>query len=317
MSDAPPVEARGLVKRYGEIVAVDHVDLTVEPRRRLRLPRPERRRQDDLAADAARPDPADRGLGAPVRPRPAGRRREGARRRRRVRRGPALLSVPLRPPQPAAARRLRRAERRARGSRRCSRSVELRDRAKDRVGGYSHGMRQRLGIAASLLRAAAAPAARRADDRPRPGGHARHARPRPPARRRGDHDPALEPPALRGRGALQPRRDHPQGRDHLPGRAARPARDGGERLPAARRRARAGARRAVSPSAGVADVALATASSASRADEDAVAALSVALGQARRRVHGARARDGEPRGALPRHDRRRVLRPRPSEAVAV
>jgi ABC-2 type transport system ATP-binding protein len=31
--------------------------------------------------------------------------------------------------------------------------VELRDRAKDRVGGYSHGMRQRLGIAASLLRA--------------------------------------------------------------------------------------------------------------------------------------------------------------------
>src|SRR6266571_2934505 len=31
--------------------------------------------------------------------------------------------------------------------------VELRDRAKDRVGGYSHGMRQRLGISASLLRA--------------------------------------------------------------------------------------------------------------------------------------------------------------------
>jgi ABC-2 type transport system ATP-binding protein len=30
--------------------------------------------------------------------------------------------------------------------------VDLRDRAKDRVGGYSHGMKQRLGIAASLLR---------------------------------------------------------------------------------------------------------------------------------------------------------------------
>src|SRR3954447_23864820 len=28
---APPVEIRGLVKRYGEIVAVDHVDLRVEP----------------------------------------------------------------------------------------------------------------------------------------------------------------------------------------------------------------------------------------------------------------------------------------------
>jgi ABC-2 type transport system ATP-binding protein len=31
--------------------------------------------------------------------------------------------------------------------------VELRDRAGDRVGGYSHGMGQRLGIAAALLRA--------------------------------------------------------------------------------------------------------------------------------------------------------------------
>src|SRR5207237_806662 len=30
MSGAPPVAARALVKRYGEIVAVDHVDLTVE-----------------------------------------------------------------------------------------------------------------------------------------------------------------------------------------------------------------------------------------------------------------------------------------------
>jgi ABC-2 type transport system ATP-binding protein len=31
-------------------------------------------------------------------------------------------------------------------------TVELSDRAKDKVGGYSHGMRQRLGIAAALLR---------------------------------------------------------------------------------------------------------------------------------------------------------------------
>ena len=30
MSDGLPVETRGLVKRYGDIVAVDHVDLAVE-----------------------------------------------------------------------------------------------------------------------------------------------------------------------------------------------------------------------------------------------------------------------------------------------
>ena len=30
MTDSRPVAARGLVKRYGDLVAVDHVDLTVE-----------------------------------------------------------------------------------------------------------------------------------------------------------------------------------------------------------------------------------------------------------------------------------------------
>src|SRR3954466_6238846 len=30
MAESPPIEVRGLVKRYGEITAVDHVDLTVQ-----------------------------------------------------------------------------------------------------------------------------------------------------------------------------------------------------------------------------------------------------------------------------------------------
>ncbi len=40
----------------------------------------------------------------------------------------------------------------ARPDREALETVELTDRARDRVGGYSHGMRQRLGIAAALLR---------------------------------------------------------------------------------------------------------------------------------------------------------------------
>ena len=88
-----------------------------------------------------------------LRPRPReGGRPQGARRSRRLRRGAALLPVPLRPQEPAAARRLRRPGRERARIDEMLDVVELRDRAGDRVGGYSHGMRQRLGIAASLLR---------------------------------------------------------------------------------------------------------------------------------------------------------------------
>ena len=62
------------------------------------------------------------------------------------------------------------------GSTSCSTLVNLRDRASDRVSGYSLGMKQRLGIAGALLSRPEAAAARRAGERPRPGGHRRDAR---------------------------------------------------------------------------------------------------------------------------------------------
>ena len=64
-----PVVCEKLTKRYGEVVAVQDLDLTVRAGRGLRLPRPQRRRQDDDAADAARPGPArPAGTGAAARP---------------------------------------------------------------------------------------------------------------------------------------------------------------------------------------------------------------------------------------------------------
>ena len=120
---------------------------------------------------------------------------------------------------------------------RCSRSrieevleiVELRDRAKDRVGGYSHGMRQRLGIAASLLRR---PQLLLLDE-PTTGLDPAGMRDMRDLVRRlaGEGITILLSShlLLRGRGALQPGRDHPQGQRHLSGRASRPARDGDHR----------------------------------------------------------------------------------------
>jgi ABC-2 type transport system ATP-binding protein len=151
VTDEPPVVARGLVKRYGDVIAVDHVDLTVETgdvfgylgpngagkttslRMLLGLIRPNagsaRLFGRDPMLDGARALDGVAGFveGPRFYPYLSGRKNlelladfDGGGARPRI--GEVLELV------------------------------ELRDRAKDRVGGYSHGMRQRLGIAASLIR---------------------------------------------------------------------------------------------------------------------------------------------------------------------
>jgi ABC-2 type transport system ATP-binding protein len=151
VSDATPVVTRALVKRYGEITAVDHVDLTVE-------------RGDVfgyLGPNGAGKTTSLRMLLGLIRP-TAGSARlfgrdpvcDGAKALAGV---AGFVEGPRFYPYLSGRKNLRLladydgSDARSRIEE-VLETVELRDRAKDRVGGYSHGMRQRLGIAASLLR---------------------------------------------------------------------------------------------------------------------------------------------------------------------
>jgi ABC-2 type transport system ATP-binding protein len=151
MSEALPVSARGLVKRYGDLVAVDHVDLSVEKGDVFGY----------LGPNGAGKTTSLRMLLGLIRPTEGsielfGRdpQVEGAKALHGV---AGFVEGPTFYPYLSARRNLRLLAAYDEGD---SRSrieellelVELRDRGDDKVGGYSHGMRQRLGIAAALLR---------------------------------------------------------------------------------------------------------------------------------------------------------------------
>jgi ABC-2 type transport system ATP-binding protein len=151
VSAASPIAARALIKRYGDLTAVDGVDLTVE-------------RGDVfgyLGPNGAGKTTSLRmmlGLIAPTSGdvRLFGRdpHLDGARALDGV---AGFVEGPRFYPYLSARKNLRLLADLDGGAARGRIDevldlVELRDRAKDRVGGYSHGMRQRLGIAASLLR---------------------------------------------------------------------------------------------------------------------------------------------------------------------
>ena len=154
MNDSLPVSARGLVKVYGELVAVDHVDLTVEKGDVFGY----------LGPNGAGKTTSLRMLLGLIRPTEGSIRLFG--RDPHVVGAKALDGVagfvegPTFYPYLTARRNLRLLAAYDDGDLRSKRSrieellelVELGDRGDDKVGGYSHGMRQRLGIAAALLR---------------------------------------------------------------------------------------------------------------------------------------------------------------------
>jgi ABC-2 type transport system ATP-binding protein len=147
---AVPVEIRGLVKRYGDLVAVDHVDLTV--------------RAGDvygyLGPNGAGKTTSLRMMLGLIQPTAGTVRLFGRDPLRSVRAldGVAgFVEAPKFYPYLTGRRNLELlaafdggdAPSRIDG---VLEAVELADRDRDKVGGYSHGMRQRLGIAAALLR---------------------------------------------------------------------------------------------------------------------------------------------------------------------
>ena len=147
---APPIEVRGLVKRYGELTAVAGVDLTVNPGDVYGY----------LGPNGAGKTTSLRMMLGLIRPTEGSVRLFGRDPMEGVRAldGVAgFVEAPTFYPYLSARRNLELLAAFDGGGAQgridqALDTVELSSRAGDRVGGYSHGMRQRLGIAAALLR---------------------------------------------------------------------------------------------------------------------------------------------------------------------
>jgi ABC-2 type transport system ATP-binding protein len=151
-SDAPPVRARGLVKRYDEILAVDHVDLNVNTGDVYGFLGPNGAGKTTTLRMALGLITATAGTVELFGRDPM---RAGARALEGV---AGFVEAPRFYPYLSGRKNLELlAALDGNGAYeridRVLEIVELAPRGRHRVGGYSHGMRQRLGIAAALLRA--------------------------------------------------------------------------------------------------------------------------------------------------------------------
>ena len=146
----PPVEVRGLVKRYGELTAVDNIDLLVNAGDVYGY----------LGPNGAGKTTSLRMMLGLIRPTAGTVRvfgRDPTVTVHALERVAGFVEAPTFYPYLNGRRNLELLaayDGHAAGERidRSLEMVELSHRAGDRVGGYSHGMRQRLGIAAALLR---------------------------------------------------------------------------------------------------------------------------------------------------------------------
>jgi ABC-2 type transport system ATP-binding protein len=146
-----PVEARGLVKRYGAITAVDHVDLTVEPGDIYGFLGPNGAGKTTtlrILLGLIRPDGGEARLFGRDPQHELPEALDGV---------AGFVETPYFYPYLSGRKNLEllAAFDRDGGRARIDQLLELVDlsgRAGDRVGGYSQGMRQRLGVASSLVR---------------------------------------------------------------------------------------------------------------------------------------------------------------------